>query len=159
MKFYFPTFICKLNLKQFYNKFTGSISTYTIFKSQNFSCAQDYDSFYTEEIGFRRKLSYPPFVALASILIKHSNYNYAFDNEQILKDYLNSANSEKMCRILGVAPAPLTRLKGEFRLQILVKARNRAKLRETLDFALHDAQEKFCDLKIVYVEIDPVNLL
>ena len=123
------------------------------------ACAQNYDSFYAEEIEFRRKLSYPPFVALASILIKHSNYNYAFDNAQILKDCLNAANTEKMCRILGVAPAPLTRLKGEFRLQILVKARNRAKLRETLDFALHDAQEKFCDLKIVNVEIDPVNLL
>ncbi|MDQ3131782.1 MAG: primosomal protein N', partial [Acidobacteriota bacterium] len=123
------------------------------------ACAQDYDSFYAEEIEFRRKLSYPPFVALASILIKHTNYNYAFDNAQILKDCLNAADSGKNCRILGVAPAPLSRLKGEYRLQILVKARNRAKLRETLDFALHDAQEKFCDLKIVYVEIDPVNLL
>jgi len=64
-----------------------------------------------------------------------------------------------MCRILGVAPAPLARLKGEHRLQILVKARNRTKLRETLQFALHDAQEKFCDLRIVNVEIDPVNLM
>ena len=64
-----------------------------------------------------------------------------------------------MCRILGVAPAPLARLKGEHRLQILLKALNRQKLRETLDFALHEAEEKFCDLKIVSVEIDPVNLL
>jgi primosomal protein N' (replication factor Y) (superfamily II helicase) len=120
---------------------------------------QNYNAFYAEEIEFRRKLSYPPFVALASILIKHPNYNYAFDNAQILKDCLNAANTEKMCRILGVAPAPLSRLKNEFRLQILVKAKNRAKLREMLDFALHDAQEKFCDLKIVYVEIDPINLL
>lgn len=120
---------------------------------------QNYDAFYAEEIEFRRKLSYPPFVALASILIKHPNYNYAFDNAQILKDCLTAANSEKMCRILGVAPAPLSRLKNEFRLQILVKAKNRVALREMLDFALHDAQEKFCDLKIVYVEIDPINLL
>jgi hypothetical protein len=44
-------------------------------------------------------------------------------------------------------------------LQILVKARNRAKLRETLDFAVHEAGDKFCDLRIVNVEIDPVNLL
>ncbi|HEX8289774.1 MAG TPA: primosomal protein N' [Pyrinomonadaceae bacterium] len=123
------------------------------------ACAQDYDSFYAEEIEFRKKLSYPPFVALASILIKHPNYNYAFDNAQILKNCLDSVNAEKNCRILGVAPAPLARLKGEFRLQILVKAGNRSVLRETLDFALDEAQEKFCDLKIVNVEIDPVNLL
>jgi len=120
---------------------------------------QNYDAFYTEEIEFRRKLAYPPFVALASILIKHTNYNYAFDNAQILKECLQKANTDNACRILGVAPAPLARLKNEFRLQILVKAKNRAKLRETLDFALHDAQEKFCDLRIVNVEIDPINLL
>ncbi len=120
---------------------------------------QDYDGFYAEEINFRRNLNYPPFVALASILIKHPNYNYAFDNAAILRECLHKADAERMCRILGVAPAPLARLKGEHRLQILIKARNRAKLRETLDFALADAQEKFCDLRIVNVEIDPVNLM
>ncbi|MCY7374760.1 MAG: primosomal protein N' [Pyrinomonadaceae bacterium] len=120
---------------------------------------QNYDNFYAEEIRFRQKLNYPPFVALASILIKHANYDYAFDNAQILRECLQNLNAEKNCIILGPAPAPLARLKGEHRLQILVKARNRRKLREILDFALHDAQEKFCDLKIVSVEIDPVNLL
>ncbi|MGI8639260.1 MAG: primosomal protein N' [Pyrinomonadaceae bacterium] len=120
---------------------------------------QNYNDFYEVEINFRKKLNYPPFVALASILIKHENYNFAFDNAAILRECLQKANGEKNCIILGPAPAPLSRLKGEHRLQILVKARNRAKLRETLDFALHDAQEKFCDLRIVYVEIDPVNLM
>lgn len=123
------------------------------------SRTQNYDNFYAEEIRFRQNLNYPPFVALASIMIKHSNYNFAFDNAEILRECLQKTNAEKHCIILGPAPAPLARLKGEFRLQILIKARNRAKLRETLDFALHDAQEKFCDLKIVSVEIDPVNLL
>jgi primosomal protein N' (replication factor Y) len=120
---------------------------------------QNYDAFYAEEIEFRRKLAYPPFVAMACLTIKHTNYNYAFDNAQILKEALDKNNKEGMCRILGVAPAPLARLKNEFRLQILVKAKNRAKLRETLDFALHDAGERFCDLRIINVEIDPINLL
>ena len=120
---------------------------------------QDYEGFYAEEINFRQRLSYPPFVALCSIMVKHSNYNYAFDHAQILKECLQAADAGKTCRILGVAPAPLARLKGEFRLQILVKGQNRAKLREILSFALHDAQEKFCDLRIVNVEIDPVNLM
>ncbi|HXG84875.1 MAG TPA: primosomal protein N' [Pyrinomonadaceae bacterium] len=120
---------------------------------------QNYENFYAEEINFRKNLNYPPFVALASILIKHPNYNYAFDNAEILRACLQNADTEKMCRILGVAPAPLARLKGEHRLQILIKARNRAKLRQTLDFALADAAEKFCDLRIVNVEIDPVNLM
>lgn len=120
---------------------------------------QNYDEFYAEEIRFRQHLNYPPFVALASILIKHPNYNYALDNAQTLRQCLQATNTEKNCIILGPAPAPLARLKNEHRLQILVKARNRAKLRETLDFAIHAAEEKLCDLKIVNVEIDPVNLL
>ncbi|MDQ2745719.1 MAG: primosomal protein N', partial [Acidobacteriota bacterium] len=120
---------------------------------------QNYDNFYAEEIRFRKNLNYPPFVALASILIKHPNYEYAFDHAQILRESLQKMNGEKNCIILGPAPAPLARLKNEHRLQILVKAKNRTKLRETLDFALHEAEEKSCDLKIVNVEIDPVNLL
>lgn len=123
------------------------------------AATQNYDDFYQEEIRFRQNLNYPPFVALASILIKHPNYNYAFDNAQILRECLQKTNAEKNCIILGPSPAPLARLKNEHRLQILVKARNRQKLRETLDFAVHEAQEKLCDLRIVNVEIDPVNLL
>ena len=123
------------------------------------SKTQNYDSFYKQEIAFREKMHYPPFVALSSILIKHPNFNYAQDNAQILFNALVAANPNKQCIILGPAPAPLPRLKGEYRLQILIKSRNRKHLRETLDFAIADAEAKFCDLKIVYVEIDPINLL
>lgn len=120
---------------------------------------QSYEDFYQVEVGFRRKLKYPPFVALASILIKHPSYNYAFDNARILREALDKMNRKKNCLILGPAPAPLARLKGEHRLQILVKAINRTNLRETIDFALAEAEVRFCDLKVVYVEIDPVNLM
>ena len=120
---------------------------------------QDYDSFYKEEIGFREKMHYPPFVALASILIKHPNYNYALENAEILRSALNNANKNGYCIALGPAPAPLARLKGEHRLQILIKSRNRKQLRETIDFATAEAESRLCDMKIVYVEIDPVNLL
>lgn len=123
------------------------------------ACTQNYENFYAEEIRFRQRLNYPPFVALASILIHHANYNYAFDNATILKECLQNANSERHARILGPAPAPLARLKNEHRLQMLIKAPNRKKLRELLDFALHEAQENFCDMKTINVEIDPINLL
>jgi primosomal protein N' (replication factor Y) len=121
--------------------------------------SQDYEGFYNDEIEFRRRMAYPPFIALASILIKHTNYQYAADNAAIVKKCLEDRNRREKCRILGVAPAPLARLKNEFRLQILVKGTTRAHLRETLDLALHDAEQQFCDMKTVTVEIDPVSLL
>jgi primosomal protein N' (replication factor Y) len=123
------------------------------------ACAQDYAAFYKTERAFRQKLGYPPFSALASLLIHHPDYVHALETGEILRACLENANRENACRILGVAPAPLARLKNEFRMQILVKAKNRRALRETLDLAWAEAEEKNCDLRSVNLEIDPVNLL
>ena len=120
---------------------------------------QDFEGFFTEEIRYRERLNYPPFVALASILIKHTDLSIASKNAQILKDCLDNANKDKSCRILGVAPASLSRLKGEHRLQILIKSANRRKLREVLDIAVEEAEQNGCDLRIIQVEIDPINLM
>ena len=120
---------------------------------------QDYAAFYSQEIMFREKYHFPPFVSLASILIKHPNYNYALGNANIFRRALNSSSAAKHCIIMGPAPAALPRLKGEYRLQILIKSRNRKVLREVLDEAAIEAEEKSCDTKIIYVEIDPVNML
>src|SRR5262249_41416994 len=81
---------------------------------------QDYQAFYNEEIRYREKMAYPPFFALASILIKHSELNVAAENAGKLRRALDEANAQKACRILGPAPASLARLKGEHRLQILI---------------------------------------
>ena len=123
------------------------------------ACAQDYEAFYKTERAFRQKLGYPPFSALCSLLIHHPDYVHALETAEILRACLEKANRENACRILGVAPAPLARLKNEFRMQILVKAKSRRALRETLDFAWAEAEEKGCDLRAVNLEIDPVNLL
>jgi primosomal protein N' (replication factor Y) len=120
---------------------------------------QDFEGFYAEEIKYRERLNYPPFVALASILIRHADLGTAAKSAQIFKESLDAANSDKSCRILGVAPASLARLKGEHRLQILVKSANRRRLREVLDVATEKAESAGCDLRIIQVEIDPVNLM
>ena len=120
---------------------------------------QDYEGFYAEEIKFRQRLGYPPFFVLASILIKHRDHAYASKNANILRRSLDSSNKAKQARVLGPAPASLSRLKNEFRLQIILKGISRRALRETLDIALADAEQHGCDLRTINVEIDPVNLM
>ncbi len=120
---------------------------------------QSYEGFYEVEAKFRKRFNYPPFVVLASILVKHSDLHYAFTNAKIIRDCLRRMNKNGNCALMGPAPAPLSKLKGEHRFQILVKARNRSHLRKLLDSALAEAESEKCDLKIVFVEIDPVNLL
>jgi len=120
---------------------------------------QDYEGFYAEEIKFRERLAYPPFFVLASILIKHRELGYAQKNANILRRSLDAANTSRASRILGPAPASISRLKNEYRLQMIVKSANRLSLRETLNIALADAESQGCDMRTVNVEIDPVNLM
>ncbi|CAN5375181.1 primosomal protein N' [soil metagenome] len=121
--------------------------------------AQDYDGFYKEEIKFRQRLGYPPFFVLASILIKHRDLAYASKMANLLRRSLDAANTAKHARVLGPAPASLSRLKNEYRLQIILKGVSRRSLRETLDIAVADAEQHGCDLRTINVEIDPVNLM
>ena len=135
-----------------------------------FAKEQDYLGFYNEEIKFRKRLAYPPFFVLASILIKHRDHAYASKMANILRRSLDAANksvpavvaggaSDRQARVLGPAPASLSRLKNEFRLQIILKGVSRRSLREILDIGLADAEQHGCDLRTVNVEIDPVNLM
>jgi primosomal protein N' (replication factor Y) len=124
-----------------------------------YACEQDYEGFYREETKYRQRLNYPPFVVLASILIKHSDREHALKNANLLKESLDRANKDIACRILGVSPASLARLKGEYRFHILLKSASRKALRETLDIALDEAESHGCDMRIVFTEIDPVNMM
>ena len=123
------------------------------------ACAQDYGGFYEEEIRYRRSLNYPPFVALASLLVHGEDLTRAQSTAAELRRALEEANGDRACRILGPAPAPLARLRGEHRIQLLVKSRSRPRLREVVDLALADAAEHGADLRSVNLEIDPINLM
>lgn len=120
---------------------------------------QNYEGFYAAEIKYRQRLNYPPFFVLASIMIKHRDRSYGAKMANLLRRSLDSANQAKNVRILGPAPASISRLKNEYRLQIILKGINRRALRETIDMALADAEHHGCDLKTIFVEIDPVNLM
>jgi primosomal protein N' (replication factor Y) len=120
---------------------------------------QDYMGFYTEELRFRQRLAYPPFVVLASILVKHRDHAYASKNADLLRRSLDMVNKDRSLRVLGPAPASLSRLKNEYRLQIIIKSPSRKLLRETLNIALADAEERGCDMRCINVEIDPVSLM
>jgi primosomal protein N' (replication factor Y) len=124
------------------------------------ACAQDYEGFFEEEINYRRNLSYPPFVALASLLVHGEDLARVQATAAALREALDRANTERGCRVLGPAPAPLARLRGEHRVQLLLKSRSRPRLRTLIELALGEASTRpGCDLGSVNVEIDPVNLM
>ncbi|HYN23722.1 MAG TPA: primosomal protein N' [Pyrinomonadaceae bacterium] len=123
------------------------------------ACAQDYDGFYKEEIRHRQNHAYPPFVALASLLIHGADQSRVRSDAVALRKEMDLANKDRTCRILGPAPAPLARLKGEHRMQLLVKSQSRRQLRQVVDRALAKAANRGLNLRGVNLEIDPVSLM
>jgi primosomal protein N' (replication factor Y) len=121
--------------------------------------AQDYRGFYDEEIRHRRNHGYPPFVALALLLSRHQDQARALATAQQLKKALTDANRDHACRILGPAPAPFGRLRGEHRIQLLVKSRGRKQMRAVIDQALTEMEKAGQDLRSVTLEIDPVSMM
>lgn len=119
------------------------------------ACAQDYEAFYDEEINYRKNHSYPPFVALASLLVHGPDLTRVRTDSLELRKQLDLANEERKCRILGPAPAPLARLKGEHRYQLLIKSRSRKQVRELADAALRSVT----NLRSINLEIDPVSIM
>jgi primosomal protein N' (replication factor Y) len=123
------------------------------------AAAQDFQGFYNEEIRHRRNHAYPPFVALALLLVRHKDATRARMLALDLKTALIENNRDNFCRILGPAPAPLARLRGEHRIQILIKSRSRKQLRKVIDDALRQLEADTKDLRAVTVEIDPVSMM
>jgi primosomal protein N' (replication factor Y) len=123
------------------------------------ACAQDYESFYEEELRYRQNHSYPPFVALGSLLVHGPDLGRVRNDSLELRKQLDRVNQERRCRILGPAPAPLSRLKAEHRFQILIKSRTRKALREVADAALRAVADAGINLRSINLEIDPVSIM
>ena len=121
--------------------------------------AQDYAGFYQEEIRHRQNHTYPPFVALASLLVHGADLVRVKSDAVELRKELDRVNPERTARIMGPAPAPLAKLKGEYRVQLLIKCRKRRELRRIIDGALKALNERKINLRSINVEIDPVSIM
>ena len=69
---------------------------------------------------------------------------------------LEATGSGVSFEVLGPAPAPLARLRGEHRVQFFLKGRQRALMRDALRKVLADVPEA---RKRVTVDVDPLNVL
>jgi primosomal protein N' (replication factor Y) (superfamily II helicase) len=118
---------------------------------------QDYLSFFEKEAHFRRMLHYPPFTALASVLVRDRKIENAIRWSRALGDYF--APFEKSgVKVLGPAAAPLARLKKEYRFQFLLKSPQRSALSRALSGALDFCNAKEIPETAVIVDVDPASL-
>src|SRR4051812_44782239 len=118
------------------------------------ACRQDYNAFYDDEITFRRGMKYPPAIALINAVIKARTREGAMADAGELVDALRIGGEPY--RVLGPAPAPLSRLKGEYRAQLFIKGSNRPAMREALQTVLSTRPEI---RRRTIVDVDPMSVL
>ena len=124
-------------------------------------CAINHDcnGFYQQEIEFRREAGYPPYSHLACIGFSGTMEQGVEQRAEYAAELLQKIKREMKLRIdvLGPAPAPLYRLRGRFRRQILLKATSRQDLRKLVGIWLA-RRETTANVREV-VDIDPVDMM
>jgi primosomal protein N' (replication factor Y) len=122
-----------------------------------FAAAQDYAGFYAKELEFRRLMRYPPFSALANVLVRAPSGEEALRMSTELNSLL--APPPEGMRVLGPAVAPVPKLKREFRYQLLIKSGSRKRLNQVLRALRDFAVSKRWPATALVIDVDPLSLL
>jgi primosomal protein N' (replication factor Y) len=118
---------------------------------------QNYDGFYAKEIQFRKLMRYPPFAALANVLVRSQKQEDALAMSAELGRMLDPA--PEGVKVLGPAEAPVPKLKSEFRYQLLLKAADRKRLNATLRELQHFARDRKWPATSLVIDVDPLTLM
>ena len=117
----------------------------------------DYESFFEAEIQFRKTFHYPPVTSLIAILFTGENLaevdHAALETGKRLEEAVQPLVGT---RIQGPAPAPIARIKGVWRYQILVRSPQRTNLRRAVEAVMLPRKWKGVDYTI---DVDPINIL
>ena len=127
--------------------------------------SQDYAAFYQQEIQFRREASYPPLVRLINLRLESNSESGLRKYAQALEARVQGIlKREKKYRgevdVLGPAMAPLARLKGKHRCQMLFKGRRWDSLHEFTERVIARIEEEIPGRGVkLTVDVDPVHML
>ena len=120
------------------------------------ACQQDYPAFFEREHVYRRAMRYPPGVAMISVVVRGRTFEEAMRIATDIVGRLESSARRAGFHVLGPAPAPLGRLRGEHRVQCFLKGTRRADMRCALKAVLADMPEV---RRRVTVDVDPLSML
>lgn len=115
---------------------------------------QDDEGFAREELRFRRVFHYPPYSRMVQLLVKDKNRERAWSQMVELSSDLAAHPLFRSVRLSGPAPAPLERLRGEWRFQLL--------LRSAAGKDLHRLVQEVLPRNPTYdltIDVDPQQLL
>ena len=100
-------------------------------------------------------MAYPPAVGLVNVIVRSRTYGQAMQDAADLAARLQREGRGAFA-LLGPAPAPLAKLRGEYRAQMLLKTKHRAATRAALRAALEALPEL---RRRVTIDVDPLGML
>ncbi len=124
------------------------------------ACAagHDYRSFYDEELANREMLGYPPFGHLVNCLLAGNDEQRVIAAADGLASAWQELAGDARVEILGPAPCPLSRLRGKWRRQILLKAASRSALRPLLHH-FKELRSRVPAGVTATIDVDPIDML
>jgi primosomal protein N' (replication factor Y) (superfamily II helicase) len=120
------------------------------------ACQQDYNAFFGRELGYRQAMRYPPLTGMVNIVVKGADARAAMTDAATIAQHLRNNADAGRFSVLGPAPAPVAKLRGEYRAQIFLKGSHRASMREAVLAAIAAEPDM---RRRVSIDIDPVSIL
>jgi len=123
------------------------------------SRTHDYEEFYNEEIVFRTELGYPPIGRIIKLEFKSPDESLAAEAAKTAQNRIRSLMRGKDTVLLGPAPAPISRLRGQYRFQMLLVSQKREAIKSLAAEGRNVVEEKYGRKCKVIIDVDPVNLM
>ncbi len=86
-----------------------------------FARRMDFEGFCDQELAFRKELFYPPYAHLTCITLRGKDETQVEQTADVLSRYLEQCVSDAVM-LSPAVPAPISRVRGEYRWQILLRA-------------------------------------
>jgi primosomal protein N' (replication factor Y) len=139
----------------------GKVILQTYFQDHyavQYAARHDFTGFYEKELRFRSWMHYPPYSALANVLIRSDKLDEALQWSGTLGKWFEQ-NRHDGVRVLGPATAPIMRLKRDYRYHFVLKSPSREKLNTTLRAMVAYATEKKIPRTQMIVDVDALWLM
>ncbi len=122
--------------------------------------AHDFEGFAQQELEWRRALAYPPYTRMAAIRLEGEHPEQTASVARMLGDFLSRRMPPPSAgvRLLGPAPAPISRLRGRTRWQVLLKGPTHAALAPLLARLEVKLEEVPSGVKVT-IDVDPGAML
>jgi primosomal protein N' (replication factor Y) (superfamily II helicase) len=139
----------------------GKVVLQTYFQDHyavQYAAQHDFTGFYEKELQFRSWMHYPPYSALANVLVRSDKLDEALQWSGMLGKWFEKTRHEGV-RVMGPAAAPIVRLKRDYRYHFVLKSPSREKLNAVLRSMLVYASQQKIPRTQVVVDVDALWLM